>query len=326
MSGTNVERGREARTPKQIPKRGWKDILLRTKDQITEDHIDIVAAGVAFYSLLSLPFLLSAMVSLFGLLADPAEIERQMSGLRGLLPGEAHTLISEQLRRISSQPSGALTFALVGSVLLALWSGSKAAKSLITALNIVYDEKEKRNFLFLTATAIGLTLLGVVGAIVAILLVAGIPAVVGRLGLPDTIESLATYARWPVLVLGALLGLAVLYRFAPSREKAQWRWVSWGSAFATALWITASALFSVYVSTVAKYNETYGSLGAVVVLLLWAYVSAFIVLLGAELNSEMEHQTEIDTTTGEPLPMGERGAEMADTVGEAREEKRKKSA
>lgn len=319
-----IRHGREAEKPKEVPKLGWRDVLARTKNQIQEDNVDIVAAGVSFYVLLSLPFVLSALVSIYGILADPAEIQRQMSGLEGVIPADAHALIAEQLTRISSQQTGTLTFTFVGSILLALWSGSKAVKSLITALNIAYEEREKRGYIKLNLYAMFLTLVGIVGVVVAVTLVAGVPVIIDALPLPAIVKGLTTYLRWPLLAALALLGLAFLYRYAPSRERAQWKWVSWGAVAATGFWIVGSLLFSWYVSSFAKYNETYGSLGAVVVMLMWTYVSAFIAMLGAELNAELEHQTRKDTTTGEARPMGERGAKMADTLGATHEKTPKK--
>lgn len=313
---TEDDRGREAARPREIQKRGWRDILVRTKLQISEDNIDVVAAGVAFYSLLSIPFLLTAVVSIYGIVADPAQVQTQMSSLQGILPAEAQGLLSDQLGRVSNQPRGALTFALIGSVLLALWSGSKAAKSLMTALNIAYEEREKRGFLKLNLSAILLTLAGVVGAVLAVALVVGIPAIIGQLGLPDFAQTLSNVLRWPLLAAMALMGLAVLYRYGPSRERPRWRWVSVGSIAAGVLWMIGSALFSWYVSSFGNYNETYGSLGAVAIMLMWFYVTSFVVILGAELNSEIEHQTARDTTTGSEVPMGRRGAQVADTLGQ----------
>ncbi len=311
-----ASRGRAAAKPGQIPKKGWKDILLRTKKEMNDDNIDLVAAGVAFYALLSVPFILTAIVSIYGMIADPAEVQSHLNSLSGFLPADAMKIISAQLNDLTKGSSGALSLALIGSILFALWSGSKGTKSLITALNITYDENEKRGFVKLTATAVFLTLASVIGAIVAISVVVGLPAMLKLLSLPPSLEIIGTIGSY--LALGALflVGLAVLYRYAPSREKPKWRWVSPGAAIAMLLWVIGSVLFSWYVTSMGKYNETYGALGGVVVTLMWFYLSAYCILLGSELNSEMEHQTAKDTTHGPAAPMGERGARMADTIGE----------
>lgn len=311
--------GREAERPKEIPRAGWRDILSRVKGEVKRDNISIVAAGVAFYALLSVPAMLTAVVSIFGLISDPAQIQQQMQDLSGVLPADAQSIISEQLTRVSTQPQGALTLTLAGSILFALWTASKSISSLITALNIAYGEQEKRGFLKLTSISLLMTLGAVFTAIVAVALVVALPAILGavgdQLGLSDAAKTIASLLRWPILAGVALFAIAVAYHFGPSRERPKWRWVSWGAGLATGLWLVASALFSWYVSSFGNYNETYGSLGAVVILLMWFYLTSFVVLVGAEVNAEMEHQTARDTTTGEPRPMGERGAEMADTVG-----------
>lgn len=318
------DRGREAEKPHEIPKKGWKDILLRTKDRISRDNIDIVAAGTAFYCLLSIPFILTSIVSIYGIIADPEKVQQQISGLQSILPENTQSILSEQLSRISSQPTGALTFALIGSIILALWGATKAVKALITALNITYQEEEKRGLIKLNLSAFLLTFAGVIGVIVSLSLIAGVPALIEKLWISESAKTVGTLARWPLLAGFSLISLAVIYRYGPSREKARWQWVSLGSSIATVLWLVGSALFSWYVSSFGKYNETYGSLGAVVVLLMWCYVSAFIVLVGAELNAEMEHQTKKDTTTGKPMPMGQRGATMADTLGKTQEKAQQK--
>lgn len=311
--------GREAERPSDIPRAGWRDVFSRVKQEVKRDNISIVAAGVAFYGLLSVPAMLTAIVSIFGLISDPAQIQQQMEGLSGVLPPDAQSILSEQLTRVSSQPQGALSLTLAGSILFALWTASKSVSSLITALNIAYDEQEKRGFFRLTSTSLLLTLGAVVTAIVSVALVVALPAIIGalgdQLGLSEAAKTVASVLRWPILAGVALFSIAVAYHFGPSRERPKWRWVSWGAGLATGLWLVASALFSWYVSSFGNYNETYGSLGAVVILLMWFYLTSFVVLLGAEINAEMEHQTAKDTTTGEPRPMGKRGAEMADTVG-----------
>lgn len=307
-------RGRSAGRPSEIPRRGWRDILVRVKDEIAADNIAMAAAGVAFYALLALFPALAAAISIYGLIADPAEVQRQIKAASAILPQEVQGLLHEQLTRIAGQSSGTLGFGLAFGLALALWSAAAGVKALITALNMAYDEEEKRRFIVLNAVALALTLGAILFGLLALTLVVALPAVIGLLGLPGTLETLVRLLRWPLLAAAILLALAVLYRFGPSRDRPRWRWVSWGAAAATLLWIVASILFSWYVANFGSYNETYGSLGAVVILLMWFYLSAFVVLMGAELNAEMEHQTARDTTEGEPEPMGRRGAQMADRV------------
>ena len=308
-------RGRRAERPQDIPTPGWRDIALRTKNEISDDHVSITAAGVAFYALLAIFPAIAALISIWGLVADPAQMEQQIQSVAGMLPQEAASILRDQAHNVASNAGGALSFGLIFGLLLTLYSAAAGMKALIEGLNIAYDEEEKRSFIRYNLIALGLTLGAIVAVIVVLGLIAVVPALLGNLGLGSTAETLITWLRWPLLFVFAMVGLTVLYRYAPSRDEPRWRWVSWGSVIATLLWVLGSMAFSVYVRNFASYNETYGSLGAVVILLMWLWLSAFIVLLGAELNSEMEHQTGEDTTTGPARPLGQRGARMADTVG-----------
>jgi membrane protein len=309
-------RGRAADTPKEIPASGWRDVLWRVKDETARDNLSLVAAGVAFYALLAIFPAIAATVSIYGLLVDPQTVSEQLAATSQVLPEEARSIIDEQLTRVASSAPTALGLGALVSLLLALWSANKGTQSLIAALNIVYDEREKRGFVRLTLISLGLTLAIILFVIVGLAAIAALPALLGNLGLPEEVRRLAGWLRWPLLGLGFVTGLAVLYRFAPSRNEPRWRWVTWGAVLATVLWLLGSALFSWYVANFGAYNETYGSIGAVAVLMMWFWLSALIVLLGAELNAEMEHQTSRDTTRGPERPMGERGAYVADTLGE----------
>jgi membrane protein len=293
------ERGQNADTPWEIPKPGWKDILKRTKAGIREDHITIVAGGVSFFTLLGIIPALVAVISIYGLFAAPGQIQEQFNQLAGVVPAEAHQLLSEQMQQISRSSKSAGWGAAIG-ILLALWGGSKAVKALVEGLNIMFDVEEKRGFLKLNLVAVLLTLAGVVGVVIAVGLIAVLPAAIGALGLGETGETLVSILRWPLLLVFFLLALAVMYRFAPCREEPKWRWVTWGAVAATALWLAVSGLFSLYVANFNSYNKTYGSLGAVVILLMWFYITAYVVLLGAELDSEMERQTAKDTRADAP--------------------------
>lgn len=308
-------RGRKATRPRHIPVSGWRDILARMKQGLSDNHVSIVSAGVAFYALLALFPGLAALVSLYGLITDPTQVPQQLSALGTLLPQDAYALVQQQLKNVSSQAGGALTAGAIGALLLALWSATKGVKALIDALNIVYGEAEHRHFLKLNALALLLTVGAILFATITLVLIAALPALLGNLGLSELARTLVSLVRWPVLALVIMLALAVIYRFGPSREHAQWQWVSWGAVAATLFWLMGSVAFSIYVSNFGSYNKTYGSMGAVVILLMWFYLSAYIVLMGAELNAETEHQTAQDTTTGTPEPLGQRGAHVADTIG-----------
>ncbi|QBQ56606.1 YihY/virulence factor BrkB family protein [Nitrosococcus wardiae] len=310
-----ARRGRSATRPREIPGKGWRDVLVRVKNELSEDKLTMVAAGVAFYALLALFPALTALVFIYGLVANPADVQQQLNTLSGIIPQEAQSLLNAQLSSITAQSPSALGFGVLGSILFALWGATKGMKTLMEALNVVYNEEEERGFLRLNGTALVLTLGAVLLGVLAIGLVVVLPALLGNLGLGESVRSWISLLRWPLLALFAMAGLAGVYRYGPSRSQPQWHWVNWGAVLATVLWVIASFGFSFYVSHFGSYNETYGSLGAVVIFLMWLFITAFIVLLGAELNAEMEHQTQVDTTEGEPQPMGQRRAYVADTVG-----------
>ncbi len=237
-----------------------------------------------------------------------------MAQAAAVLPESAAQILQDQAQKVA-QNSGGATLAAIGRSPLALYSASSGMRTLMESMNIAYDEDEERGFLRLYATSLMLTVILIIGAVVALATTMILPAVLDTLGLGRVFNALLTYGRWPVLALLMIAGLAIIYRYGPSREDARWQWITPGAVVATILWVVASILFSIYVRNFGSYNETYGSLGGVIILLMWFWLSAFIVLLGAELNAEMEHQTERDTTTGAHRPMGERGARMADTAG-----------
>ncbi|MCW6508951.1 YihY/virulence factor BrkB family protein [Lichenifustis flavocetrariae] len=306
--------GRMADTPSQFTARSWRDILWRVYGEIADDRVLAVAASVTFYALLALFPAIAALVSLYGLFSDPATIAKQLDTLSNFLPSGALEVIGEQIKRISSKPHGSLGFGFLAGLLVALWSANAGVKAVFDALNIVYKEKEKRGFIQLNATSLLFTIGALAILLVALGAVVVIPVVLNFVGLGSTVETLISVARWPVLLLIIAGALAILYRFGPSRTKPQWRWVTWGSGFAAIAWLVGSMLFSWYVSKFGTYNETYGSLGAAVGFMTWIWISSTIVLLGAEINAEMEHQTAKDSTTGGGKPLGTRGATMADRV------------
>jgi membrane protein len=268
----------------------WKVILRRVRREVKHDNLSIVAAGVAFYAFLSVFPGLAALIAVWGLLADPAAVQEQLLSFGAVLPAEARTLLADQLTRLAGTADTTLGWGAVLGVLVALWSANKGMKALVAALNIAYGRSEKRNAIVLNLFTLALTLAALAAVLVALGLVIAAPGVLGALGLGGLGQLLVTTLRWPLLAALVLLGLAVLYRYAPCRATPRWRWVSPGSALATALWLLASGGFALYVARFGKYNETYGALGAVVILLMWLFVGAFVVLLGAEVNSEVEEQ------------------------------------
>ena len=309
--------GRDAESPAQIPAQGWKQVLLRTKQQIKEDNIPLLAAGVAFYAFLALFPALIAAVTVYGLVADPAQVEEQIATISETLPQDAASLIGTQLRDIATSSSGALGWGLLASLAGALFSASGGVQNLIKAVNIAYDEEETRGFLKLRGLALLLTLGAVVFVVVAVGLIAVLPVVLESAGLGGVATFGVQAVRWLGLVAFVLLALAIVYRYAPDRDNPKFRWVGLGSFVATALWVLGSLAFSLYVSNFGSYGKTYGALAGVVVLLLWMWLTSLIVLVGAEINSETEMQTAKDTTEGPEKPMGERDAVKADSVASA---------
>jgi membrane protein len=308
-------RGRAAQTPTEIPAKGWKDVLWRTYAEVSQDRLVAVAAGVTFYTLLAIFPAIAAFVSVYGLFANPATVSDHLASLSGLLPGGAMDIIGEQVTRIASQDQGTLSFALLFSLGLSIWSANAGVKAMMDALNVVYDEEEKRGFLRLNLVSLSFTLGAIVMLIVAMSAIVVLPVVLAYVGLGGATEWLIRLGRWPLLLAVVVFGLAVLYRYGPSRRQAKWRWLTAGSLFAGIAWIAVSILFSWYVANFGSYNETYGSLGAVIGMMTWIWLSSIVVLVGAELNAEIEHQTAEDTTAGPDKPLGARGATMADNVG-----------
>lgn len=310
-------RGREANTPEEIPSRGRKDVLWRVLWSISEDRILSTSGSVAFFALLAVFPAIAAVVSLYGLFADASTIGTHLSLLSGFLPGGVLQLVAEQITLISRQGNETLGTAFVVGLLIALASANSGMAALFDALNVVYDEREKRSLVRFYATTFLFTLAGIVFVIVAITGVVVLPLMLKFVGLATTTEWLLAILRWPILFVTIVLSLACIYRYGPSRRDARWRWVTWGSVLGALLWMAASMLFSWYVATFDSYNKTYGSLGAGIGFMVWLWLSAVIVLLGGELNAEMEHQTARDSTDGAPKPLGARGASMADHVGQS---------
>ena len=308
-------RGRNAEAPWHIPLRGWRDVLMRVYRESSRDNLSLIAAGMAFYAMLSVAPALAVIISVYGLVNSPEELEVQMVLLSSYLPTEAQGLIQDQLAELVSTQDTNLGFSIVASALVSLWSSARAMKSLFGGLNAVYDEVETRGWFWLTLQSVSFTLAGILILVLTLSSIALVPVVLGYLPISSFDYLLIRGLNWLLVSAVVLGGLAVLYRYGPSRTRAQWRWVSLGALVAWITWVIASGGFSWYVTHFDSYQKTYGALGAVAILLMWFYVSAYAVLIGGELNAELEHQTTIDSTVGPDRPLGERGAVMADQVG-----------
>ncbi|MFC3689103.1 YihY/virulence factor BrkB family protein [Aquipuribacter hungaricus] len=317
-TGDGALPGAQATKPTEIPASGWKQVLKRAWKEAKADNVPMLAGGVAFFAFLALFPAMIALISLWGLVVGGPDAARQAEELTAGLPQEASSIIAEQMKAVGSQDSG-LGIGFVISILLALWSASGGTANLIKAVNIAYDEDETRGFVKLRGLALLLTLGAIVFVILSVGLVAVVPPVLDNLGLGIAGTIAAQAARWVLLVVLVAVALAVVYRLAPDRDDPKLRWVSQGAAVATVLWLLGSIAFSLYVSNFGSYNETYGAIAGVAVLLLWLYLTTYIILLGAEINAETERQTLKDTTTGPEQPMGSRGAEAADSKASATE-------
>lgn len=318
LAAEGGDRGRGAAAPAEIPARGWKDILWRVYGNVSDHRILALAAGMTYYSILAIFPALAALVAVYGLFSDPASIAKHLDEVSGFIPGGAVDVAREQLTRVASKGGQALGFTFAIGLAVSLWSANAAMKSLLDTLNIVYGEQEKRGFIKLNAISLGFTVAAIVFILSALGAVVVVPIALKYLGLSNAADALIRIARWPAMFVALAMGLAVIYRWGPSREAPRWRWITWGSVAATIMWLAASALFSFYAANFGTFNETYGSLGGAVGFMTWLWISSIAILLGAELNAETEHQTARDSTTGEAKPVGARGAKMADTVGPAR--------
>jgi membrane protein len=315
-TGRSHTTGQYATSPTRIPLGGWTEIIARVLDGIRSNQIPLLSAGVAFYATLALVPAMVAIVSVYGLLVSPAEAASQVASLTRALPLEAQQLVSKQLQTVARDSTDRLGFGLAVGVGGALWTASTGIRWMMTALSLVYDETETRRFLRLRAEALMLTAGALVSLVVSLGTLFGLPALFDAIGLAGAGRTAAEVVRFPILGAFAVVGLAMLYRYAPDRRQPQWRWVSYGSALAAALWLLGSVGLSIYASNVTRFSAagTYGALGAAVVLMLWLYLGAFAILLGGEVNAEVEHQTSRDSTIGPEMPRGLRQAIMADEV------------
>jgi len=298
-------RGRYAGTPSENPAWGWKDILLRVWKNIGEDRVLLVAAGVTFYCLLAIFPAIAALVAIYGFFTDPANISAQVDKLSGVMPGGALDVIRNQMNMVASQGASNLGVAFIIGFFISLWSANAGIKSIFDALNLVYDEPEKRGLIRLNLVSLAFTVAAIVFILIAGACIAALPAIASS-QLQGATALIVQTVRWPILFVIIAVGLACVYRYGPSHAKPQWHWITWGSAFAAIAWIAVSIGFSWYAANFGSYNKTYGSLAAIVVFMMWLWLSIAIILIGAELDAELEHQTARDTTTGDGKPMGRR--------------------
>jgi membrane protein len=308
MSGDTIEdrgartenRGSSAEGPSEIAARDWKGVLLGAWRGISEDRIFANAAGVAFYALLALFPGIAALVSIYGLFADPSAIAAHLNSLSNIFPGGALDVVHGQLTRLTSKGGATLSVGFVIGLVVSLWSANSGTKALFDALNVVYREKERRGFVRLNAVSLGFTLAGLALALLSTGGVIGVPILLAYF--PGVIATVSEYAVWPVLLAGVALGLSAVYCYGPSRTAARWQWVSWGGAVAAFAWLVVSVLFSWYAANVGGYDKTYGSLGAIIGFMTWIWLSAAIVLIGGKLNAELERHTGGVKTQCRPEP------------------------
>lgn len=317
MTSDDEARGRDAEAPGDIPALGLKDVFWRVIAATSRDRISLIAAGVSFYMLLALFPILGALVSLYGFFADPLVIGTHLRAIGGLLPPGAFDLIYAQLEALTKQNTSSLSIGFVTGLGIALWGSHNGIMALFDAMNIAYNEEEKRGLVKLNLLALAFTIGILAVLIVTLAAMALVPVIMSFFWLDTWTEIFVLVVRWPVVLLLVGLAASCLYRFGPSREPAKLRWLTWGAGLSTGAWFLASLGFSFYLQHFGNYSATYGALGALAGFMVWLWLSAIIFLVGAELNAELEHQTERDTTTGAPRPMGSRGAYMADTVGKA---------
>jgi membrane protein len=314
VSSTSAEKaaGADATTPSEIPIKGWWNVVKRACAGFSGDRVMANAAAMTFYVLLALFPAIAALISIYGLFADPVQIETQVESLGGVIPGGGVDILKSQIDALTSHGATALSWGVALGLVTSLWSANAGVKAFFDALNVVYHEDEKRGFIRLTLTSLAFTFGFTAFVVIALLSVVGVPVALNMLGLGAATDIILRVGRWVAMIVIVDVALATLYRFGPSRKRARWSWVSWGATFAALLWVCASILFSLYVEHFGSYNKTYGSLGAVVGFMTWIWLSSIIVLMGAEINAELEQQTERDSTVGREKPAGTRGAYKAD--------------
>ena len=314
-SNSGAHTGRDADTPLDMPALGWKQVALRTWKQSSEDNVALVAAGVAFYSFLALVPLLGAVILTYGIIADPHTVLGNVRSLTSVMPEDAAKVVGQQLMDVVQTSGSKKGLGLLLAIGVTVFGARNAAGSLITALNIAYEEEEKRGFIRVNLLALGMTAGAVVLAVLALSATTALSFLTHLFpSLSGLLVGLARVLSYAVLVVGAGAAAAMLYRYGPDRDRAKWSWITPGSIFAAVTWMILTLGFGFYVSRFGNYNKTYGSLATIVILVTWIWLSAYVFLFGAELNSELEHQTAKDTTEGSAKPLGARGAWSADHV------------
>lgn len=313
-----VDRGRDATAPEEIPLEGWLDVAARVGQRIIDDRASLAAAGVAFYGMLALFPAMAAFVSIYGLVTDPQTIRDHVYLLTGIVPSAGLELLNIELQRITSAQTKTLGASFILSFGFSLWIANNGMRALFQSMNVAYDELEKRGFLKHIGMSLALTLAGSATTMIVLNGVVALPLLFSFVE-SDQLTTL-TGVIVPSVLLFVLVncGIAALYRWGPSRRRAKWRWITWGSVLASVLWVLVSSCFALYLAHWDTYSATYGSLGAVIGLMMWMYISAYVIIIGAQVNAEMEHQTLVDSTVGPARPMGHRGAHVADTIGKVR--------
>ncbi len=310
-----TNRGRTASWPKEIPVAGWWDILWRVLKRLSTENLTLMCGGMAMYALMSVFPALAAAVSIYGLFATPADAIKHVRVFAGVLPPGVWGIFNTQLQTITRHETKTLSIAAILGLVIALWSARSAMSALMSGTNMAYGEAEKRKFFMQVLTSLALTIGAVLAFLVMLLLGIVIPITLNLLGTNAWVQWIVDVLQWALLWAFTVVALALVYRYGPARHRARWQWVKWGSVIAATLWLVMSAVFAFYVQAFANYGKTYGALGSVIALLMWFYLSSVIVVLGAQINAEMERQTRVDTTEGPPAPMGQRGAYAADTLG-----------
>ncbi len=313
-----ADRGRQARSPASIPPRGWLDVTFRVFDQLGADRVLLIGAGIAFYGFLALVPAFVAVVSVYGLISSPADVTDLIDSYLGAAPKELQDFVETQLELVASRTSSTLGTTLALSVLGAVWTSSGGVAALLQGINVAYDEDDERNFAIRRLWAAAGTLVAGVFVVATVFLIAVGPRLLDEVGLGTTARAVLGWGRWPLLALLFVAALTVLYRTTPDRRPARWRWITPGAFIATLVWLGGSALFALFAANFANYDETYGSVAGFVVLLLWLWITNVSILLGAEINSELERQTVVDSTIDPVAPLGRRGAYAADTLGDVR--------
>ena len=300
-------------TPTAIHLKDWWAILVRVFHRVMDDNVGLLSAGIAFYAFLSIFPALAAALMIWGLFTDVTALSSQLQALRELAP-DAFGLVADQMVTISTQDSSGLTLGLIVSIVLAFWSASGGVAALMQAMNMAYHETEKRGFIQLNLLKLAFTVAGILFVGLSVAAIAAVPPILKSLYLGAFVEALANLVHWLVIIAAFMAACAMIYRIAPSRARARWRWIIPGAITAGLIWLVASIAFSAYLENFNAYNATFGSLGAVAALLMWFWISAYAICLGAELNAQLELFTAVDTTIDQPARRGRRGAYVADHV------------